>query len=318
MRREQTRLIFAGTPDFAAVALQALIADGWQVVAAYSQPDRPAGRGHKSVPTAVKQVALQHGIPVCQPESLKTEAALHELRQWQADLMVVAAYGLLLPQTVLDLPPHGCINIHASLLPRWRGAAPIQRAIEAGDTETGISLMQMDAGLDTGAVLATIRCNIEASDTADVLHDRLAALGARLLCEHLAERPESPDAVVSIPQDESGATYARKLDRNEREIDWSLPAEVVARKVRAFQPWPGCTTQLSGQALRIHACEVLASGSTHSPGRIIAISDHGIDVACGSRLLRLTRLQRPGGRAMSSAELLRGSPDLIVVGQTLG
>jgi methionyl-tRNA formyltransferase len=301
------RIIFAGTPDFAVPALAALIERGWPVVAVYTQPDRPAGRGRKLHPSPVKQTALAHDIPVHQPETLKDESVQAGLRGLGADLMVVAAYGLLLPKAVLAIPPLGCVNIHASLLPRWRGAAPIQRAIAAGDTRTGISIMQMEAGLDTGPVYLTRAIDVGPRETGGSLHDRLAALGAEAL---LAALPGIADRSLSAQaQDDTLATYATKLSKAEARIHWPRDAAEIDRLIRAFDPWPVAETTLDGQTLRIWAAAPLAAagndGSTGAtPGRVIAAGKAGIDVATGRGLLRITRLQPPGKRPMAAADFV--------------
>jgi methionyl-tRNA formyltransferase len=241
------RVIFAGTPDFAAQALAAILAAGHDVPLVLTQPDRPAGRGMKLQPSAVKQLALAHNLPVFQPERLKDPTTHEPIHAAQADVMVVAAYGLILPQAVLDMPRYGCLNIHASLLPRWRGAAPIQRAIEAGDVETGVTIMQMDAGLDTGAMLLAEPLKVGAAETAGELHDRLAALGARLIVTALAQR----DALTPVAQPTTGTTYAAKISKAEAQLDWAEPADVLARKIRAFNPFPGATLTLTGEPVKI-------------------------------------------------------------------
>ena len=299
------RIIFAGTPDFAARALEALLAAGHQVVLVLTQPDRPAGRGMVLQASAVKKVALPHGIPVFQPERLR-DAATHEpIRaacvEQGAELMVVAAYGLILPQAVLDLPRRGCINIHASLLPRWRGAAPIHRAIEAGDAQSGITIMQMEAGLDSGPMLLAAAVEIDAQDTTGSLHDRLARLGGRLVVAALARF----DQLVPVPQTEAGVTYASKIDKAEARLDWSQPATVLARKVRAFNPFPGAVVTLAGEPVKVWRGEVVA-GSGRA-GQVLAADATGIVVACGQAALRLTELQKPGGRRVTAADFLHGS-----------
>ncbi|TDY03697.1 methionyl-tRNA formyltransferase [Thiohalophilus thiocyanatoxydans] len=313
----QQRLVFAGTPEFAATALRALIEAGHAIVAVYTQPDRPAGRGRRLQPGPVKQLALEHGIPVCQPEHFKSDAALAELAAWQADRMIVAAYGLLLPQQVLDIPAHGCLNIHASLLPRWRGAAPIQRAILAGDRETGVTIMQMDAGLDTGDMLLKLPCPIAPDETGGSLHDKLAVLGGKAIVQALANleqlRPE--------PQDDAQATYARKLDKAEARIDWHKPAARLAREVHAFNPWPVSHTRLEGEPLRIwqaEAQEMSGDDSDQVPGTVVSTDSDGIDVACGQGLLRLQQIQPAGSKAMSAAAFLNGRPGRLQVGMRLG
>ena len=309
------RVVFAGTPEFAVPALRALIDTDHSVVAVYTQPDRPAGRGRKLQASPVKQTALLAGIPVEQPAHFKTPEALARLAEYQPDLMVVAAYGLLLPQTVLDLPRYGCINIHASLLPRWRGAAPIQRALLAGDQQTGISLMQMEAGLDTGPVLRTQACAIEASDSAQSLHDRLAAIGADVLLKGIQDLQQGQ--CIAQPQDESLATYATKLTKAEAEIDWTESAVQLDRRVRAYNPWPVAYTACQGHAVRLWESLVLdqSAASTMLPGLVLAESAQGLDVATGVGILRITRLQWAGSKVLSAAEFLAGRS---LLGQRLG
>ncbi|MCX7148907.1 MAG: methionyl-tRNA formyltransferase [Rhodocyclales bacterium] len=299
------RVIFAGTPEFAARALEALLAAGHQVVLVLTQPDRPAGRGMALQASAVKKVALGHGIPVFQPERLKDPATHKPIRaacvEQGAELMVVAAYGLILPQAVLDLPRLGCINIHASLLPRWRGAAPIHRAIEAGDAQTGITIMKMEAGLDTGPMLLAEAIDIDARDTTGSLHDRLARLGGKLAVAALARF----DQLVAMPQPEAGVTYADKIDKVEARLDWTQPAEILARKVRAFNPFPGAVVTLAGEPVKVWRADVVAASGR--PGQILAAETAGIAVACGEAALRLTELQKPGGRRVTSADFLHGN-----------
>ena len=313
------RLIFAGTPEFAQVAMAALHAAGHEIVLVLSQPDRPAGRGMKLQASPVKQWALDHAVPVAQPRSLRLDgkypedaaAARHTLLDAQADAMIVAAYGLILPQWVLDLPPKGCLNIHASLLPRWRGAAPIQRAIEAGDTQTGITIMQMDAGLDTGDMLLVLPCAIAPTDTTAVLHDRLAALGGEAIVQALAKLESLPHQ----PQPAEGVNYAHKIDKAEAALDWALSAEVLARRIRAFDPFPGMTVPLATatgvETLKIwQAVAEAAAHGAHAaePGTVISADASGVRVACGEGQLCLTQLQRPGGKRLSAADFLRGCP----------
>ena len=299
------RIIFAGTPEFAARALEALLAAGHEVALALTQPDRPAGRGMALQPSAVKKVALAHGIPVFQPERLKDPATHEPIRaacvDGGAELMVVAAYGLILPQAVLDLPRRGCINIHASLLPRWRGAAPIQRAIEAGDAQTGITIMQMEAGLDTGPMLLAGTLDIDPQDSAGTLHDRLATLGGTLAVDALARL----DRLEAVPQPEAGVTYAGKIDKAEARLDWTQPAAVLARKLRAFDPFPGATLVLAGEPVKAWRGTAVSAGGR--PGQVLDVNPSGIVVACGNGALRLTELQKPGGRRLSAAEFLRGT-----------
>ncbi|KXX65068.1 methionyl-tRNA formyltransferase [Marichromatium gracile] len=297
------RIIFAGTPDFACPSLAALIAAGHQVVGVYTQPDRPAGRGRKLQASPVKQLALEHGIPVHQPQSLKRDpAAVAELAALEADLMVVVAYGLLLPQAVLDAPRLGCVNVHASLLPRWRGAAPIQRAVLAGDATSGVCIMQMEAGLDTGPVYHRLETALAADETGGSLHDRLAELGARALVEALpgiADGSRPPEA-----QDDAAATYAHKLTKDEALIDWSAPAVAIERQVRAFDPWPVAHTRLDDEQLRVWDARALDEATTAEPGRVVGADKHGIRVATGAGLLCITRLQPSGKRPMEAAAFI--------------
>jgi methionyl-tRNA formyltransferase len=309
------RVAFAGTPDFARAALERLHAAGFQIPLVLTQPDRPAGRGMKLQPSPVKQFALAHGIPVAQPRSLRldgkypedAQAARDALRKARPDVLVVAAYGLILPQWVLDLPPKGCLNIHASLLPRWRGAAPIHRAIEAGDTETGITIMQMDAGLDTGDMLLVERLPIAATDTTASLHDKLAALGGRLIVEALELAGCGGLAPVKQPAD--GVTYASKIEKAEAAVDWSRPATAIQRKLRALDPGPGASSTIAGETVKLWAGEVLdGAAASAAPGSIVAVQAQGVDVACGDGVLRLTQLQRAGGKRLAAGDFLRGFP----------
>ena len=308
------RLVFAGTPEFAATALKALLTTHHQVVGVYSQPDRPAGRGRKLTPSPVKQVALEQDIPVEQPLNFKSEDSLATLGNYQADLMIVVAYGLLLPQAVLDTPRLGCINVHASLLPRWRGAAPIQRAILAGDTETGVGIMKMEAGLDTGPVLLEKRCPIHNNDTAQVLHDRLATLGAEALVSSLAQIEDR--LARARPQDETRKTYAHKLEKQEAQIDWQHSAEHILRQVNAFNPWPVAQTQWRGDTMRIWEAQLADSSQNGQPGEVLSVNKQGIDIACGDGVLRITLLQVPGKRAMAVRDFLNANQ--LTVGEQLG
>lgn len=300
-------IVFAGTPEFAATVLQALLETPHQIRAVYTQPDRRAGRGRKLRPSPVKTCALAANLPVMQPESLRDEAVQSALTQWQADIMVVVAYGLILPPAVLTAFPLGCINVHASLLPRWRGAAPIQRAIEAGDTTTGITIMQMDKGLDTGDMLATQTCAINADDTAQSLHDRLAAIGASLLCATLPRLQAgelSPQA-----QDDTQANYAAKIVKDDACIDWRRPASAVDRQIRAFNPWPGAFTRCEDEVIKIWQAQVV-SGQDGLPGTVIAVDKNGIDVNTGQQILRITQLQLPGGKPLAVRDYVNGQPGL--------
>jgi len=306
------RIVFAGTPEFAAVALQALLDAGHSVPLVLTQPDRPAGRGLKLQPSPVKALALQHGIPVAQPRSLRLDgkypddarAAQAALQAAAAEVMVVAAYGLILPQWVLDLPPRGCLNIHASLLPRWRGAAPIHRAIEAGDAVTGITLMQMDAGLDTGDMLLLAQEPIHPDDTTASLHDRLAALGGRLVVEGLAAA-----ALTRTPQPDQGVTYAHKIEKAESAIDWAQPAALIERRVRAFDPFPGASFSLDGEPIKLWRAR-LRPELSGPPGQVLAAADGRLTVACGEGALDLLQLQRPGGRRSDAVAVLQARPGL--------
>ncbi len=298
------KIIFAGTPDFAARALEALLAAGHEVVLVLTQPDRPAGRGMALQASAVKKVALAHSIPVSQPERLKDPATHESIRtacDAGAELMVVAAYGLILPQAVLDIPRRGCINIHASLLPRWRGAAPIHRAIEAGDTRTGITIMRMEAGLDTGPMLLSRAIDIDPQDSTGSLHDRLARLGGETVVEALARF----DELVPVVQPEAGVTYASKILKAEAQLDWNQTADVLARKVRAFDPFPGAVVTLGGEPVK--AWRGVAEAGSGRPGQVLAVDAGGILVACGEGALRITELQKPGGRRVGVADFLNGS-----------
>jgi methionyl-tRNA formyltransferase len=306
------RVVFAGTPDFARVALESLHAAGFTVPLVLTQPDRPAGRGLKLQPSAVKQAALALGIPVVQPRSLRLDGkfpddaaqAAQALQAAAADVMVVAAYGLILPQWVLDLPRLGCLNIHASLLPRWRGAAPIHRAVEAGDAQTGVTIMQMDAGLDTGDMLAVERVAIGPADTTGTLHDRLAALGAQLAVQAL--ELAACGGLVRTPQPAEGVTYAHKIDKAEAQVDWSQPAAAIERRLRAFDPFPGASSPLAGEVLKLWRGQVLAGDGGAAPGTVLAASPQGLDVGTGEGVLRLTELQRPGGKRLPTAQVLQG------------
>ena len=315
------RLIFAGTPEFAAEQLQALVDNtAHHIVGVYSQPDRKSGRGKKLKATAVKQVALDNNIPVYQPTTFKNQAALDQLRDLNADLMVVVAYGMLLPATVLNIPEFGCINIHASLLPRWRGAAPIERAIEAGDTKTGITIMQMDVGLDTGDTLLKRELKIDNHDTGDTLRERMSRLAADALNTVLNKF--SQGAVRGEKQDDQTANYANKLSKNEAALDWQQSAHSLALKIRAFNASNVCYSQLQGERIKIWGAEALspevnnrASTTTKSPGTLLSADKTGIQVACGTGILLLTRLQLAGGKQLSVAQLLNSKAALLQAGK---
>jgi methionyl-tRNA formyltransferase len=308
-------IIFAGTPDFAARHLQALLGSEHNVIAVYTQPDRPAGRGKKLTPSPVKVLAEQAGVPVHQPESLRNEQAQAELAALGADIMVVVAYGLILPQAVLDTPRLGCINVHGSLLPRWRGAAPIQRAIWAGDAETGVTIMQMDKGLDTGAMLHKASLPIAPDDTSASLYDKLAAIGPQALLHTLALL--ATGKAVAEPQDDAQANYADKLSKEEALIDWRQPAAHLERCVRAFNPWPVSYFMLDGHNIKVWQAQALDDASGQPPGTLLRAGKAGIDVATGDGVLRLLSLQPPGKKAMSCQDLLNARKDWFEPGTTL-
>lgn len=319
------KMIFAGTPEFARVALEALQRAGFDVALVLTQPDRPAGRGMKLQASPVKQFALEQGMAVAQPRSLRLDGKYPEeasaakalIEAAQADVMIVAAYGLILPQWVLDTPRLGCLNIHASLLPRWRGAAPIHRAIEAGDSETGITIMQMDAGLDTGDMLLVEKLAITAQDTTPTLHDKLATLGGRLIVEAL--ELAACGGLQRTPQPEEGVTYAHKIDKSESAVNWQQSAAQIERRIRAFAPSPGCSALVRGETIKLCAAQVVPTDhyqkmSTHpnidkGEGSILHANEGGIDVLCGTdSVLRITELQRAGGKRMPASDFLRGFP----------
>jgi methionyl-tRNA formyltransferase len=301
------RVAFAGTPEFAAVALRALIDAGFEIPLVLTQPDRPAGRGQKLGASPVKQVALAHCIPVHQPEKLKDPTTHAPLIEAAPDVLVVAAYGLILPQAVLDIPKRGCLNIHASLLPRWRGAAPIQRCLEAGDADTGVTIMRMEAGLDTGPMLLAYSIKVGAGETASGLHDKLALLGGRLIVVALQQL----DSLHSVAQPAAGVTYASKIDKAESAIDWTQPAAAIERRIRAFDPFPGCSARLGDVTVKLWRAEAAAGAG--QPGEILSVAPEGIVVACGEEALRLVELQKPGGRRLASADFLHGFP--VAAGQ---
>ncbi|MDJ0877569.1 MAG: methionyl-tRNA formyltransferase [Halieaceae bacterium] len=310
------RLVFAGTPEFAAIHLQGLLAAGRVPVAVYTQPDRPAGRGKKLTASPVKALAEAHGIPVLQPTSLRSTEAEAELAALAPDLLIVVAYGLILPRAILDVPTHGCINVHASMLPRRRGGAPIQRAIEAGDSQTGTTIMQMEAGLDTGPMLDTASIDIDSDMTAAVLHDALAERGVPLLISVL---DNLADCLASAEQqDDARATYAAKIEKAEAKVDWCLSAEVLDRRIRAFNPFPVCWTLLGDQRIKVWAAVPVTTDTTAAPGTILEASEQGLLVACGEGALRLTRLQLPGGKPLAVSELLRARRDMLAAGERFG
>lgn len=301
------RIIFAGTPHFAAHHLQALLDSQHEVVAVYTQPDRPSGRGKKLTPSPVKALALKHQLPIEQPLSLKDEQAQQQLAAYQADVMVVVAYGLLLPEAVLNTPTYGCLNVHGSLLPRWRGAAPIQRSIEVGDKETGITIMQMDKGLDTGDMLLKVVCDIDAADTSASLHDKLMSLGAPALLDVLTQ--VRTQRLSPQKQDDRLACYAEKILKQEAEIDWQESAEKILKKIQAFNPFPIAYSFLNGERIKIYAASIVKKNTKESPGKIVSIGDDEIVVACGEQAISLQTLQIPNKKAMPVKELLNGYAD---------
>ncbi|SEQ32667.1 methionyl-tRNA formyltransferase [Solimonas aquatica] len=300
------RLVFAGTPEFSVPALEALHAAGHEIVGVYTQPDRPAGRGRKLAASPVAQRAEALGLPVFKPEKLREPEQQAPLRALAPDLMVVVAYGLILPQAVLDIPVHGCFNIHASLLPRWRGAAPIARAIEAGDAETGVTIMRMEAGLDTGPMLLIERLPIAADANAGSLHDQLAVMGARLIVQAIQKLEAG--GLRETPQPAEGMTYARKLDKDEARIAWTQDAAQIARRIRAFNPAPVAWTELDGERLRIFDARASAGTPSAAPGTVVRSDASGIAVACGEGLVHLLQLQWPGGKVLSAAQIAAGRP----------
>ncbi|MGN5110817.1 methionyl-tRNA formyltransferase [Aeromonas hydrophila] len=309
------KLIFAGTPDFAARHLAALLSSDHEVVAVYTQPDKPAGRGQKLTASPVKELALVHDLPVYQPASLRKEEAQAELAALGADLMVVVAYGLILPKAVLDTPRLGCINVHGSLLPRWRGAAPIQRSIWAGDAETGVTIMQMDVGLDTGAMIRKVSCPIAADETSASLYDKLAGLGPQALVDTVNAMAAGNTAAEA--QDDALANYAEKLSKEEARIDWSMEAIAIERCIRAFNPWPISWFEVAGQTVKVWQAEVVAQDHGQAAGNLLKADKQGIDIATGKGVLRLLTLQPPGKKAMSVTDLLNSRRDWFEPGTQL-
>ena len=306
---QRLRIVFAGTPEFSVPCLEACRASGAEVVAVYTQPDRPAGRGRKLTASPVKQAALAAGISVEQPESLKSAEVQQALAAYRPDLLVVVAYGLILPRKVLAIPRMGCWNVHASLLPRWRGAAPIQRAILAGDVESGVDLMRMEAGLDTGPLMLRRHTPISRDDTGGSLHDRLSRLGAEVLAEGV-RRTLVGETLPTTPQSEEGVTYAHKLDKAEARLDFSQPAIALEQQVRGFDPWPVAEGEIAGERLRVWAAQALEQEHHAQPGAVLSAGRHGIDLACGSGVLRITAVQRAGGKRIGAADYLNARPEL--------
>lgn len=312
--KKPLKIIFAGTPEFAALHLQALIDSEHDVIAVYSQPDRPAGRGKKLQASAVKQLALQHDLTVFQPESLKTQESQLALAELNADIMVVVAYGLILPSSILNAPKLGCLNVHGSLLPKWRGAAPIQRSLWAGDSETGVTVMQMDEGLDTGAMLLKHSLTISKDDTSATLYQKLAEMGPKALLETL----DSLNEIQPQIQDDKLASYAKKLSKEEAKIDWHLSAEQIERNIRAFNPWPVAFFTRNNANIKVYASEVVINDSANTPpGEIIKSDKQGILVATGNNSLLITKLQLPGKKPMLAADVLNGRADWFVEGHSL-
>ncbi len=313
MQKNKLRIVFAGTPDFAVPCLKALLAHDYNVVAVFTQPDRPKGRGQKILPSPIKQVAEQFHLPLFQPESFKNENAIQQLKALEPDLMIVVAYGLLLPQSVLSIPSAGCINVHASLLPRWRGAAPIQRALLAGDNETGITIMQMELGLDTGPMLYKVIHPISEQHNARLLHDELSILGADALIEALKKLEKNE--IIPVKQNDELACYATKIDKKEAKINWQQSAKQIHNMIRAFNPWPGAYTLFNEQIIKIYDGVVVNSTQKNdfSPGQIIAINEQGIDVQTTENTFKILQLQLAGNRILTVNEFVRGNPLKIKV-----
>jgi methionyl-tRNA formyltransferase len=306
-------IVFAGTPDFAAAHLKALIDAKYNIKAVYTQPDRPAGRGKKLSPSAVKQLALEHDLALEQPLNFKSEDTVETLKKYQADIMIVVAYGLILPKSVLDTPPLGCLNVHGSLLPKWRGAAPIQRAIWAGDTNTGVAIMQMDEGLDTGDVLLQKSIAVESDDTSASMYAKLAELGPLALVECLEKLP----SLSPVKQDDALASYAKKLSKEEAKCDWSLDSEQLERNVRAFNPWPMAWFDFAEQNVKIHHAHCVKQDSEKAPGTVLNFNKHGLDIACAKGVLRITKLQVPGKKAQDLSQLVNGNAEMFTIGSVL-
>lgn len=309
------RIIFAGTPDFAATHLTALLEHNHDIVAVYTQPDKPAGRGKKIQMSPVKTLAQQHHIPVYQPKSLRNEDVQQKIKALDADLMIVVAYGLILPQAVLDIPRHGCFNVHGSLLPQWRGAAPIQRSIWAGDQETGVTIMQMDAGLDTGDMLLKTTCPIEKNDTSASLYEKLAHLGSKALLETVELVQQNK--LTPIQQDDEQATYAKKLTKEEAILDWKKPAVTLEREIRAFNPWPVSVLQMQDKNIKVRQASVIPYQGTETIGTIVNISEQGIDVVTQKDILRIETMQLPNKKSQPVSQILNGHKDLFQLGQKL-
>ncbi|MDU0112203.1 methionyl-tRNA formyltransferase [Psychrosphaera aquimarina] len=314
MSDKKLNIIFAGTPEFAAKHLEHLIANNYNIIACYTQPDRPAGRGKKLQPSAVKKIALEHNIPVCQPQSLKTDEALDELSAWNADLMIVVAYGLLLPKAALDAPKYGCINVHGSLLPKWRGAAPIQRSVLTGDAETGVTIMQMDVGLDTGDMLLVEKCDITDQDTSSSIYEKLQLIGPNALTKTVDQIEAG--TTTPVKQDDALATYAHKLTKQEALIDWTFPAIEVERAIRGYQPWPVAYTNLSGNTVKVLQAEIVTF-SDKPAGEIISADKTGITVATASGAIKITQLQPQGKKPMSVTDFINGRADWVKPGTNL-